>query len=315
MHHLSDALRKHHSCSVMSTNVEQNITRLKEQALKKSIYRQRKKMKKASLELSVRESSQMTSDFEETGSTFQSSSNPEKTEPYPSPSTSFRHKATKTRSLKKAKNFLPRSPSKRKEVIKELASNFLRIKFTRRNKPWHKLKELEEHHQEWLIAFSDRADIPRQTPGRKDNVFVEKENDQRKYLQKWYLLWNIRDLLEIANGRGDIDDDSFQSKFNKKITFRQLYNFLKEHKEYKFNKNIPHESCACEVCENVRLLILSINRKLKDPTKKLSLDINDIVEIDKLHITDTDFESNSSSSSSSDSEDSLNPTSDLQLSY
>ena len=63
------------------------------------------------------------------------------------------------------------------------------------------------------------------------------------------------------------------------------------------------------------LIILSINRKLKDPTKKLSLGINDIVEIDKLHITDTDFESNSSSSSSSDSEDSLNPASDLQLSY
>ena len=63
------------------------------------------------------------------------------------------------------------------------------------------------------------------------------------------------------------------------------------------------------------LIILSINRKLKDPTKKLSLGINGIVEIDKLHITDTDFQSNSSCSSSSDSEDSLNLASDLQLSY
>ena len=39
-------------------------------------------MEKASLEVSVRESSQMISDFEEAGSTFQTSSNPEKTEPY-----------------------------------------------------------------------------------------------------------------------------------------------------------------------------------------------------------------------------------------
>ena len=166
-----------------------------------------------------------------------------------------------------------------------------------------------------MIGFLDWADISRQTPGRKDNLYVGKEYGQRKYLQKRYLLWNIRDLLEIVNGRGDIDDDSFQSKFNKKITFWQLYKFLKEHKEYKFNKNFPHESCAREVCEKVRLLILSINRKLKDPIKKLSLDINDIVETDKLYITDTDFESNCSSSSSSDSEDSLNPVSDLQLSY
>ena len=66
----------------MSTNVEQNVMRLKEQALKKSIHRQRKKMERASLEVSVRESSQMISDFEEAGSTFPTSSNPEKREPY-----------------------------------------------------------------------------------------------------------------------------------------------------------------------------------------------------------------------------------------
>ena len=101
-----------------------------------------------------------------------------------SPSTSFRHKATKARSLKKAKNALPRSSSERKEVVKELASNFLRIKFTRRNKPVSKSKELEEHHREWLIAFLDWAGISRQTPGRKDNVYVGKENGQRKYLLK-----------------------------------------------------------------------------------------------------------------------------------
>ena len=101
-----------------------------------------------------------------------------------SPSTSFRHKANKARSLKKAKNALPRSPSERKEVVKELASNFLRIKFTRRNKPGRKLKELEGHHREWLIGFLDRTDISRQTPERKDNVYVGKENGQRKYFLK-----------------------------------------------------------------------------------------------------------------------------------
>ena len=130
----------------------------------------------------------MTSDFQETGSTFQSSSNSKKTEPYHSPSTSFRHKATKVRSLRKAKNALPRSPSKRKEVVKELASNFLIMNFTRRNRPGRKLKELEEHHREWLTGFLDRADISRQTPGRKDNVYVGKENGQRKCLRKQYLL-------------------------------------------------------------------------------------------------------------------------------
>ena len=101
-------------------------------------------------------------------------------------------------------------------------------------------------------------------------------------------------------------------RFTEKITFWQLCNFLKEHKEYKLNKNIRHESFGCGVCENVWLLILSVNQKLKGPTKMLSLDIN--VEIDKLHIKNAGFESSSSTSISSDSEDSLNPASDLQLS-
>ena len=90
MYRLSDAIRKRHFRSVTSTNIKQNVMRLKEQALKKSIYRQRRKMEKASLEVSARESSQMISDFEEAGSAFQTSSNAEKTEPYRSPSTSFR---------------------------------------------------------------------------------------------------------------------------------------------------------------------------------------------------------------------------------
>ena len=63
------------------------------------------------------------------------------------------------------------------------------------------------------------------------------------------------------------------------------------------------------------MLILSINPKRKDQTKKLPLNINGTVEIGKLHMTDTDFESNKSISSSSDRGDSLNPASDLQLSY
>ena len=131
-------------------------------------------MEKVFLELSVRESSQMTSDFEETGSTFQSSSNPEKTEPYRSPSTSFRNKATKAYFLKKAKNALPRSPSKRKVVVKELASNFLRIKFTRRNKPVSKSKELEKHHREWLIAFLDWAAISHKHQEERTMCMLEK---------------------------------------------------------------------------------------------------------------------------------------------
>ena len=44
-----------------------------------------------------------------------------------------------------------------------------------------------------------------------------------------HLLWNIRDLLNIANGRSlanEIDTDSFPKIFDKQLTFRQLFAFL-----------------------------------------------------------------------------------------
>jgi len=45
-------------------------------------------------------------------------------------------------------------------------------------------------------------------------------------------------------------EESFPKQFDEKIvTFRMLYNLIKKHKEYKFQKDTPHESCTCEICE------------------------------------------------------------------
>ena len=74
--------------------------------------------------------------------------------------------------------------------------------------------------------------------------------------------------VNIANGSDSIEGaESFVAKFEKKLTFRQIYNFLKKHKEIKWNQNIPHESCTCEVCENTKLFIRGLNSKIKSPTK------------------------------------------------
>lgn len=86
------------------------------------------------------------------------------------------------------------------------------------------------------------------------------------FKQKLYLLWNIKDVLNIANGSGKIKvPDTFFHKFEKELTFSQLYDFLKAHKEYAFNKNIPHGSCLCEICENATLLAKALNKVLENP--------------------------------------------------
>ena len=57
-------------------------------------------------------------------------------------------------------------------------------------------------------------------------------------------------------------DSTFVAKFGKKITFPLFYQYIKAHKEYIFNKNIPHNSCLCEVCENASLLRKGLKRAI-----------------------------------------------------
>ena len=88
-------------------------------------------------------------------------------------------------------------------------------------------------------------------PGKKDNVYVGKSNGQRQYKQKRYLLWPIRDLLNILNTP---ENNSYVNSYGEELPFSVLYRFLKEHKQYIFNKNVPHNAFLCEICENTVLL-------------------------------------------------------------
>ena len=72
--------------------------------------------------------------------------------------------------------------------------------------------------------------------------------------------------MDIINGsknvQSDAPSDSFEAKFGKKMTFRQLYDLLKHHKRYVFNRKIPQWSCLCEIYENAIFLVNGINKKL-----------------------------------------------------
>ena len=104
-------------------------------------------------------------------------------------------------------------------------------------------------------------------PGRKDHRYIGKKDGVKVYKQKRYLLWKIRDLHEITNGGSVIEEaggDSFSNAFGRPLKFALLYDVLKLHKEYVFNRDIPLWSCLCESCENVILLATGVNMVLKD---------------------------------------------------
>lgn len=121
------------------------------------------------------------------------------------PKSSFSTKQSLHRSLSRVNNILPKSPHKKVEVIEKLAEKY-QVKFAfKKAASGRPRKSLIDEEKEWLIEFLARADMTYTNPGRKDNVYIGKIDGERVYKQKLYLLWNIRDILDIANGSGKID--------------------------------------------------------------------------------------------------------------
>ena len=55
------------------------------------------------------------------------------------------------------------------------------------------------------------------------------------------------------------ENDSYVDTYGEELPFSVLYRFLKEHKQYIFNKNIPHNSSLCKICENAVLLAKGVS--------------------------------------------------------
>ena len=200
-----------------------------------------------------------------------------------------------------------------------MASKHLKIRF--QGKGGGRTKNvLTFAEEEWFSAFLNRADISQQ-------------NGEKQYTQKCYLQWTIRELLGIINRKIPVEECStFPHSFDKDLTFRQLYDFLKKRKQYKFCNQTPHESCTCKICKNIRLFTSSINRKMKD--SKIPNNVKELVEEYSCDVSNAycmkgtclncpsvsvsldDGASSSRSSSSSESEgDSDSDNDDSELKY
>ena len=82
--------------------------------------------------------------------------------------------------------------------------------------------------------------------------------------------------MDILNGCAMTESgESFQTRFSEKISFRQMYEFVKSHREFVFNKDIPQSSCLCEICENVVYLANSLFKNLGE---ELPTNPHDLVE-------------------------------------
>ena len=145
------------------------------------------------------------------------------------------------------------------------------------------LKLVEEN--EWFYLkrkrngfFFDRPDITYKNPSKKGNVYIGKENGIHRYVQKRYLLWKLRDLLSMINGvdiEGMVVAETYRDSFGYELSFTSLYGFIKAHKQFVFNRDIPQGSCLCELCENTRLLAKGLNKRFR---LSLPTDTHNLVE-------------------------------------
>ena len=186
----------------------------------------------------------------------------------------FSTKQSRSRSLKKADEHLPQSPRKKVEIIQNLASKY-KMRMHLNEKRGRPRKELsDEKRKEWMIEFLGRSDTTYTNPGRQDNIYMGKVNGERKQLPKQYLLWTLRYLLDIINGA----ESNFESTFSEKLTFSQLYDFIKTHQQFIYNKDILHRSCLCDTCENTVLLAKGLNKKISPSSTRIPENPHDIVE-------------------------------------
>ena len=99
-------------------------------------------------------------------------------------------------------------------MIEKLAERYqvkLPFKKSARGRP---CKDLNDDEKDCFITFLARSDLTK--PGRKDDVYIGKKDGERVYKQKLYLLWNLRDILDIANGTGKVEiSNSFYQTFEK----------------------------------------------------------------------------------------------------
>ena len=112
------------------------------------------------------------------------------------------------------------------------------------------------------------------TPGKNDH-YTKKVNGGKNHVQKRYLLWALRDILDMLNGSNISVSNSFKDMFEKELSFTLFYKFIKARNQYIFNCKIYQNTCLCQTCENAFLFTRGLNQACK---KSITCDPHAIVE-------------------------------------
>ena len=105
-------------------------------------------------------------------------------------------KPARARSNTRKEKALPKSPRKKTKICDSLAKKY-QLRIVMNKKKGRKAKQLTDKEKQWIRYSLDRVDLTYVNPERKVHVYIGKKDGEWQYCQKRYLLWNLRDLLNI----------------------------------------------------------------------------------------------------------------------
>ena len=126
--------------------------------------------------------------------------------------------------------------------------------------------------RETVISFLEKLDISYCKPGRKDTVYIGKdENGESQYQPHHYMLLTFKEIVSM-----------FNSEHDDQITYCTVQKIISEEKHLLQSAQTPEDNCRCEKCENVELLLKAIKTSLNKAGKnnlsyELSIDFMEFV--------------------------------------
>ena len=112
---------------------------------------------------------------------------------------------------------------------------------------------------EAVILFLEKPDISYCKPGRKDTVYIGKdENRESQYQPHHYIFWTFKEIVSMFNSE---HDDQITDYTGQKI--------ISHEKHLLQSAWTPEDDCRCEKCENVEFLLKAIKTSLNKAGKNI----------------------------------------------
>ena len=164
--------------------------------------------------------------------------------------TGYSKSSSLARAVKRVDVVMPKSPGKKRAVVKQLACK-VKLNFVgkRKRQSNRQIKEMADEIRAKVKEFYAKDDISRWTPGKAEYVTSKDAFGKKIKLQKRYLQVTLSELYQL-----------FKKENPDVKVGRSLFCSLRP-PNVMFSSQMPHNTCHCKYHENMVLLLEGLHKK------------------------------------------------------